>query len=161
MKFADSYLGKLRQVVGPRLLMVAGGRAVLERADGKILLHKRSDFDLWAFPGGSAEERESAEHAIIREVLEESGLRINTYEAIGFASDPNFETVIYPNGDVTQNYCLILFSNDWDGQLDDSDEETRELGFFDPFELPEMPENERRTVEKYIEWKQSGRFQLY
>ena len=161
MEFADTYLGKLRQVVGPRLLMVVGGRAVLEGPDGKILLHKRSDFDIWAFPGGGAEEGESAEDCVVREVFEETGLTMKNYEAIGFASNPKYETVTYPNGDVTQNYCLILYTQEWDGELNDLDAETIELGFFDPLNLPEMPENERRTVEKYLEWKRSGKFQLY
>ena len=112
MKFSETYLGKLRQVVGSRLLMVAGGRAVLENSDGKLLLHKRSDFNVWAFPGGGAEEGESAEDCIVREVLEETGLEIKNFEAIGFASNPQYETVVYPNGDVTQNYCLILYATD-------------------------------------------------
>ena len=161
MEFADTYLGKLRQVVGPRLLMVVGGRAVLESPDGEILLHKRSDFDIWAFPGGGAEEGESAEDCVVREVFEETGLKMKNYAAIGFASNPKYETVTYPNGDVTQNYCLILYTQEWDGELNDLDAETIELGFFDPLNLPEMPENERRTVEKYLEWKRSGKFQLY
>lgn len=161
MKFSETYLGKLRQTVGSRLLMVAGGRAVLENSNGQLLLHKRSDFNVWAFPGGGAEEGESAEDCIVREVFEETGLRIKNYEAIGFASNPKYETVVYPNGDRTQNYCLILYATEWDGELSDSDTETSELRFFDLSELPQMPENERRTVEKYLEWKRTGKFQLY
>jgi len=161
MEFSKTYLGKLRQIVGSRMLMVAGGRAVIENSNGEILLHKRSDFNVWAFPGGGAEEGESAEDCIVREVFEETGLRIKSFEAIGFASNPKFETVIYPNGDVTQNYCLILHSTDWVGELNSSDRETEELRFFNLSELPQMPENEKRTVEKYLEWKKSGKFQLY
>ena len=141
--------------------MVVGGRAVLEDSNGAILLHKRSDFNVWAFPGGGAEEGESAEECIIREVFEETGLKIDNYEAIGFASNPKYETVVYPNGDVTQNYCLILHATEWSGTLSDLDIETKELQFFDVSELPQMPENEKRTVEKYLEWKRTGKFQLY
>jgi ADP-ribose pyrophosphatase YjhB (NUDIX family) len=161
MEFAETYLGKLRHLVGPRLLIVVGGRAVIEQSDGKILLQKRSDFDIWAFPGGGAEEGESAEDCVVREVFEETGLKMKNYEAIGFASNAKYETIVYPNGDITQNYCLILYAQEWDGELNDSDPETKELGFFDPHALPEMPENERRTVEKYMEWKRNGKFQLY
>jgi ADP-ribose pyrophosphatase YjhB (NUDIX family) len=134
--------------------------AVLENSDWKVLLHKRSDFDVWAFPGGGAEEGESAEDCVVREVFEETGLKMKNYQAIGFASNPKYETVVYPNGDVTQNYCLILYAREWDGELTGGDAETKELGFFDPLELPEMPDNERRTVERYMEWKRSGQFQL-
>ena len=141
--------------------MVAGGRAVLENSDGKILLHKRSDFNIWAFPGGGAEEGESAEDCIVREVFEETGLKIKSFEAIGFASNPKYETVTYPNGDITQNYCLILYATEWNNMPKNFDAETTELQFFDLSDLPEMPENERRTVEKYFEWKKTGKFQLY
>lgn len=161
MKFSETYLGKLRQIVGSRLLMVAGGRAILQNSEGKILLHKRTDFDFWAFPGGGAEEGESAEDCIIREVFEETGLKIISFEAIGFASNPKHETVIYPNGDITQNFCLILYSTKWKGTLSDLSDETSELKFFDLDDLPSMPENEQRTVEKYLDWKKTGKFQLY
>ncbi len=134
---------------------------MLENSSGQLLLHKRSDFNVWAFPGGGAEEGESAEDCIVREVFEETGLKIKNCEAIGFASNQKYETVIYPNGDITQNYCLILYATEWDGELSDADIETDELRFFDMSEIPEMPENEKRTVEKYLEWKRTGKFQLY
>lgn len=161
MNFSETYLGKLRQAVGSRLLIVAGGRAVLENSDGEILLHKRSDFGVWAFPGGGAEEGESAEDCIVREVFEETGLMIKNYQPIGFASNPKFERVVYPNGDRTQNYCLILYATVWDDSSNGFDIETTEIRFFNPMNLPEMPENERRTAEKYLEWKKTGKFQLY
>ena len=56
MSFADSYLGRLRQLVGNRLVLVPGARIIIERDDGRILLHKRTDFDIWGLPGGNAEE---------------------------------------------------------------------------------------------------------
>lgn len=162
MKFSETYLGRLRRTVGSRLLLVAGGRAVLENSTGQLLLHKRSDFAVWAFPGGGgAEEGESAKDGIVREVFEETGLKIKNYEAIGFASNPKYETVVYPNGDQTQNFCLILYATEWDGELSGANAETTGLRFFDLTKLPEMPENEKRTVEKYLAWKQTGKFQLY
>jgi hypothetical protein len=45
--------------------------------------------------------------------------------------------------------------------LSDLDVETKELRLFDALNLPAMPKNERRTVEKYLAWKRSGKFQLY
>lgn len=124
-------------------------------------MHKRSDFDVWAFPGGGAEEGESAEDCIVREVFEETGLHIKNYLPIGFASNPKYETVVYPNDDITQNYCLILYATEWDDSSNGFDGETTEIRFFNPTDLPEMPENKRRTVEKYLEWKRTGKFQLY
>ena len=56
---------------------------------------------------------------------------------------------------------ISAYTQEWDGQLSDLDVETKELGLFDPLNLPAMPKNERRTVEKYLAWKRSGKFQLY
>ncbi len=42
-----------------------------------------------------------------------------------------------------------------------ADQETKDLKFFDLSELPLMPENEKRTAEKYVEWKKTNKFQLY
>src|ERR1051326_5002654 len=67
------YVAEMRKRIGRDYLMVPGGRAILENAEGKILLILRSDFHVWALPGGSPNERESAEEAIVREIQEETG----------------------------------------------------------------------------------------
>ena len=50
--FAQSYLGRLRQELGSRLLLVPGTRIVVENPAGEILLQLRSDFRAWGLPGG-------------------------------------------------------------------------------------------------------------
>ncbi|NJQ98340.1 MAG: NUDIX domain-containing protein [Hydrococcus sp. CSU_1_8] len=97
VKWSDSYLGRLRQVVGNRLLLVCGGRAIVEDNWGCILLQKRSDFKVWGLPGGGPEEGESIEQCLAREVYEETGLTVKRFEAVGFSSNPAIETVTYPN----------------------------------------------------------------
>ncbi|MEI9428125.1 NUDIX domain-containing protein [Mesorhizobium sp. Cs1299R1N3] len=92
MSFADSYLGQLRALIGDRLVLMPGARIVIERADGSILLQKRTDFGLWGLPGGNAEEGEGLETLVIREVLEETGLVVSDVEPFGFGCDPNYET---------------------------------------------------------------------
>lgn len=42
--WSDSYLGKLRQVVGDRLLLLFGVLVIIENNLGRVLLQKRSDF---------------------------------------------------------------------------------------------------------------------
>jgi ADP-ribose pyrophosphatase YjhB (NUDIX family) len=108
--WSDSYLGKLRQVVGHRLLLLFSVYVIIEDNLGRILLQKRSDFKLWGLPGGYPEVGESAEECSAREVFEETGLTVKHFEAVGFSSNPAFETVTYPNGDRVQTFNLILRS---------------------------------------------------
>lgn len=96
------YLKTLRDAVGSRLLPVASAAACIRDEDGRILLLKRSDGDdLWGFPGGAIEPGESASEALMREVAEETGLRVRPVAVIGVYSDASY-AFAYPNGDRVQ-----------------------------------------------------------
>ena len=47
--------------------------AVFVRADGKVLLGKRSDLGVWQFPQGGIDPGESEVEALYREMKEEIG----------------------------------------------------------------------------------------
>jgi 8-oxo-dGTP pyrophosphatase MutT (NUDIX family) len=157
---SDSYILRLRKIVGSQLLLNPGGRAIVQDRARRILLHKRSDFGFWDLPGGGAEEGESAEQCVIREVYEETGLTVEKFEAIGFASCPERERVVYPNGDIIQGFALILHITQWSGRLQASSESTS-LEFFEMDRLPEMRQNIRMTIDKFLEYQRSQKFQLF
>lgn len=159
--WSDSYLGKLRQVVGDRLLLLFGSRVIIEDSLGRVLLQKRSDFKLWGLPGGCPEVGESAEESSAREVFEETGLTIKGFEAVGLSSNPAHETVTYPNGDRVQNFILILRAVEWEGNLACLDGESLALEFFDLAELPALMPNDHPVLEKFQEYKKSGKFLLF
>ena len=52
-----------------------GANAIIT-CDGKLLLEKRSDSDMWGLVGGGVKKMETELQAIVREVREELGLRI-------------------------------------------------------------------------------------
>jgi len=158
--FSESYLGQLRKVVGSRLLIVAGTRIVIENEAGLILLDHRPDFGLWALPGGACEPDEDAAGTIIREVLEESGLTLGNVEPFGFASDPQWETVTFPNGDMCRNFSLMFTTREFSGTPYPLDGEALEYRWYDPHDLPDMVHNHRRSVEAWLRWKAGEGFQL-
>ena len=52
------------------------GANVILTCQGKLLLEKRRDCDLWGLPGGGVKRKETPLQAISREIYEELGLRI-------------------------------------------------------------------------------------
>jgi ADP-ribose pyrophosphatase YjhB (NUDIX family) len=157
--FAESYLGRLRQVVGDRLILMPGSRVIVEDVAGRVLLQHRSDFDLWGVPGGSPEEREDLTTSVLRELKEETGLEALEATPFGFASDPRFETITFPNGHRCQYFILLYAVRRFIGQARVSDDESHAVGWFQVDALPPMLPNMRRSVEAYLRFKQTGAFQ--
>lgn len=64
---------------------VFGVKALLRDADGRILLvrHTYGDRDAWGLPGGGRHGDEPAEDTATREVREEVGAEITTWELLG------------------------------------------------------------------------------
>lgn len=126
----------LREVVGHRTLLQVGASVILEDEEGRVLLQKRTDNHCWGYPGGSTELDERVEDAAARELLEETGLRANKLELFGVFSGPELHYV-YPNGDEVSNIDVVFLCKDYAGSLRCQLEESEELRFFSPGQLPE------------------------
>ena len=159
--FADSYLGQLRKLVGTRLLLVPGARAIIEDKDGRILLQHRSDFRTWGLPGGCAEPGEDLTAIVVREVLEETGLKITNVKPFGFSSEPGLETFQFPNGDKCQFFVMNYVTRTYTGSLQMLDGESLALDWFSPDDLPDMLPNMRASVAAYQEFCRTGDFQMF
>lgn len=157
--FASSYLGRLRAVVGSRLLLVPGMRIVVEREDGAILLQLRSDYGRWGLPGGVPDEGEGADATVIRETFEETGIRVEAPVPFGFASDPAHEVWTYPNGDRCHYFTLLYAATAFSGELVGRNAESLQVGWFAPGALPDLLPVMTRTLDAYARFKRSGIFQ--
>ena len=75
----------------PKTTMPAhlGANAIIT-CNGKLLLEKRSDSDVWGLPGGGCKKTETGRDAITREVYEELGLRIrkDKFQKLAVYGDP-------------------------------------------------------------------------
>jgi len=108
-----------------------GVAAIIRNEQGQILLQRRSDNGLWGLPGGSVEIGESVRQAIVREVEEETGLRVEIERLIGVYSDPAVQIVRYPDGNVVHYISTLYACRILGGSLRTC-AETLELDYFDP-----------------------------
>lgn len=77
--------------------------AILQRADGRILIAQRSDFpECWQFPQGGIDKGESPADAVRREVQEETGLGPETYELVSQRGPYRYD---FPGGPDRRGFC--------------------------------------------------------
>jgi ADP-ribose pyrophosphatase YjhB (NUDIX family) len=144
--FTESYIGKLRTLVGHTKLIVAGVRAVVQDKDKRILLIHRKDTKRWGMPSGSVELGESILDALKREVKEETGLDVETARPFALYTDPRY-TVTYPNGDQAQQFTVVFVVDQWNGTLLQDNEESYTCRFFPLDALPDTHEIYLETIE--------------
>lgn len=91
---------------------------ILETENGILLVKHSYGEHKWSLPGGGIEDNESSEEAIIRELLEETGINIEIVSQIGiFCSRKYISTVnLFLVKEINRTYI--------------HDEEVEEIGFF-------------------------------
>ena len=118
---------------------------ILDEGKKRILLVKRGREPFkgkWALPGGFVEYGERTEDAIVREVLEETGLRTGVLELFGVYSDPDRD----PRGHtITIVYILQII----DGRISGGDDAI-EAKFFDLNSLPELSFDHEKIIKDFL-----------
>lgn len=110
--------------------------AFIRDAQGHVLLQLRQDNRHWALPGGRQDVGESITQTCIREVWEETGLRVRIKRLIGVYSDPTqFLVAQYPGGELVQ-ICNLCFECEILGGILTLSPESVEIGFYPPDALP-------------------------
>ncbi|WP_030981364.1 NUDIX domain-containing protein [Streptomyces sp. NRRL S-1813] len=120
----------------PNSLVVAAS-AVVTDGEGRILLQRRRDNDLWALPGGGMEMTDSLPGTAVREVKEETGLDVEITGLVGTYTDPR-HVIAYTDGEVRRQFNVCFTARLVGGQLAISDEST-ELRFIHPDEVGDLP----------------------
>ena len=132
----SEYVQSIRNRIGTDLLLLPGVTAIIRDGE-RFLLARHAHSGLWSLIGGGVEPGEEPADAVVREVLEETGARVQITGILGAYGGPPLE-VEYPNGDrvnyITTAYeCRILSPATPD--LD----EILELGWFHRDAIPDLP----------------------
>ena len=160
-KISKNYLMDLRKQVGSQLLLCSGTRCVLLNSDDQILLEKRSDFNVWGLPGGGSEIGEDIKQAAIRELQEEIGVNVTNLAPFAHASNPKFETIIYPNGDQCQYVSMLFWANIGNAYVKVNSSESTDIGWFSQDKIPtNILPNMLNSIEAFKQFQKTGMFQL-
>lgn len=130
--------------------LVPAASAIVVDDEGRILLHRRRDNDMWALPGGKMELGESLADCAVREVREETGLDVEVTGIVGIYSDPK-HVFAYDDGEVRQEFSICFEARLIGGELAVSDE-SHEVEFHTISSLNELPmvDSIRLRVRDYL-----------
>lgn len=97
--------------------------AVVQDNQGRILLIRRSDNGKYSIPGGGLEAGETVAQAVVREVLEETGIEVDVTDLVGVFSNPD-HVIAYDDGEVRQEFSVCFRAKPVGGAPRLSDEST-------------------------------------
>ena len=115
-----------------------GANAIIT-CDGKLLLEKRSDSDMWGLVGGGVKKTETELQAIVREVREELGLRIpaERFKKLAVYGEPG-RIAAYRDGSIWR-MVIVVFALELEEEPKlQISTESKDLKFFTKEELKDV-----------------------
>lgn len=118
--------------------MQVGSALIIRNEHGEILLQRRSDNSKWGLPGGCKDLGEELEDTALREVYEETGIKITREDLVLIAAlSGKRRKKVYPNGDIVDNVSIIYLVDVSSKEINIKiDDESIELKFFSIDDLP-------------------------
>ncbi|GAA0377503.1 NUDIX domain-containing protein [Streptomyces olivoreticuli] len=131
------FITDIRAVAGHQLLWIPGVSVIVLDDAGRVLLGRRADSGEWSIIGGIPDPGEQPAAAVVREVYEETAVhcvpeRVLLVQALA--------PVTYPNGDHCQFMDICFLARAVGGEARVNDDESLEVGWFEPDALPPMEE---------------------
>ena len=114
--------------------LVPSVTAAVRDNEGRLLMIHKIDNNYWALPGGGMDLGESIADAAIREVAEETGLRVEITGLVGIYTDPG-HVMAYDDGEVRQEFSVCFHARPQGGELREDGTETKAAKWVDTSEL--------------------------
>jgi len=142
------FIRDLRASAGHQLLFLPGVSAVVFDDLGRVLLGRRADTGMWAIVGGIVEPGEQPGACAVREVYEETGVRVEVERVV--LVQTLRKPVVYPNGDRCQFMDVSFRCRAVGGEARVNDDESTEVGWFGLDALPEMKRFSHFRIEQAL-----------
>ncbi|MQY15005.1 RNA pyrophosphohydrolase [Streptomyces sp. RB5] len=110
--------------------------AVVRNDGGDLLMIHRTDNDLWAIPGGGHDAGESISETVVREVEEETGIKVAVESLVGTYTSPQ-HVMKYDDGEVRQQFSICFRARPVGGELRTS-AESKEVRWVSPADLDKL-----------------------
>ncbi|MEJ2855928.1 MULTISPECIES: NUDIX hydrolase [unclassified Saccharothrix] len=110
--------------------------AIVQDPTGHLLMIRRTDNDKYAIPGGGQDVGETLTQTVVREVEEETGIRVEVTSLVGLYSNPN-HVIAYDDGEVRQEFSICFRAQPTGGELRTSNE-SKEVLWVEPNRLPDL-----------------------
>ncbi len=120
----------------PANSIVPSVTAIVVNDRGELLLVHKTDNDLWALPGGGMDLGEYMAETVVREVLEETGIKVEVTGVVGIYTNPH-HVMAYDDGEVRQQCSICFTTRTIGGELRTSSE-TKEVRYVAPAELSQL-----------------------
>jgi len=116
--------------------IVVAVTAFVQDDQGRLLMIRRTDNDLYSIPGGAQDVGETIGHTVVREVKEETGVDVDPVDLIGIYSDPA-HVIAYTDGEVRQQFSICFRARLVGGELRTSNESS-EVHWINRIDLDEL-----------------------
>ncbi|MBR7833845.1 NUDIX domain-containing protein [Actinospica durhamensis] len=141
----------LREKIGQDLLWLPGVTGLVLDEAGRILLVRRADNLQWALVTGCLEPGEQPGAGIVREILEETGVVAQIERVIAVESTPRMR---HANGDQAVYMDVAFLCRAVSGEARVNDDESVDVGWFAPEDLPALPARQEGCVRRHLEGAQ-------
>ncbi len=135
------YYRVLREKIGSMPIFTPSVAAIIRNHRGDILFQRPTgSMDVWSLPAGAIELGEPPAMAVVREVYEETGLRVEPVGILAVLGGETFRFT-YPDGNQVEYVVVVFACRVLSGELRCQDGESAELRYFDaalrpPLALP-------------------------
>jgi ADP-ribose pyrophosphatase YjhB (NUDIX family) len=138
------FILQLRAKIGHDPLPISGIAAVVFDEQRRVLLVRSADSGQWTLVTGCLEPGEQPAVGAMREVAEETGVTVAVERMLGVEALGHSQL---PNGDQLYILNIGFLCRYIGGKARVNDDESSEVGWFDPAEVPPLPPHQARCLE--------------